>query len=199
MQVPKCLNPGPIGVAVNGIPFYHPYNKHGYDAGNSIATDDCGGHLDHKGRYHYHTLPLCIFNPNATDQFLGVAMDGYPIYGPIDDNGDEIKSKDLDLCHGRLENGFYVYRMTYDFPYILGCYHGHTYTKTSGYCMVALHKNPAMEGMWKKRPKLEDTPMRKLPNMKNSFYERVVDVHSKKYTKMRDKIIALLIARNKNN
>ena len=57
-------------------------------------------------------------NP-VIDQLVGVAYDGSPILGPFDANG-ELKNSDLDRCHGRMENGQYVYRMTYEFPYILG-------------------------------------------------------------------------------
>jgi hypothetical protein len=56
----------------------------------------------------------------------GVALDGFPIYGPYaSDKGDEPLTKDdLDICHGRMVDGKYRYHLTFDFPYVLGCYWG---------------------------------------------------------------------------
>ena len=206
-------------MAVNGIPFYNPYTKEGYDAGQ-VAMDSCGGHLDSKGRYHYQVIPKCLYDQNATDQFLGVAMDGYPIYGPKDANGSLLTSDDLDICHGRLENGTYVYRITFDFPYILGCYHGYTHTKTSGRCLVATKKNPALEGLWKRKQpmKMGDNASwlmkawkdakkkKKLGKHKRKMHKAVyhkwlkelpVDLNSKKYNRMKNKIKKLLLKRNR--
>lgn len=58
--------------------------------------------------------------------FIGVALDGFPIYGPYaSDKGSEpLSSDDLDICHGRMVDGKYRYHLTYDFPYVLGCYWG---------------------------------------------------------------------------
>lgn len=56
----------------------------------------------------------------------GVALDGFPIYGPYaSDKGDEpLSSDDLDICHGRMVDGKYRYHLTFDFPYVLGCFWG---------------------------------------------------------------------------
>lgn len=58
--------------------------------------------------------------------FAGVALDGFPIYGPYasDKGSDPLTSDDLDICHGRMVDGKYRYHLTYDFPYVLGCYWG---------------------------------------------------------------------------
>lgn len=199
MQVPQCLNSGPIGIAINGIPFYNPYTRHGYDVKENIVTDACGGHLDKQGHYHYHMLPTCVYKQNQTDQLLGVAMDGFPIYGPIDDNGDLLTSDDLDLCHGRLENGFYVYRITYDFPYILGCYHGQALTRDTGHCMIASQRNPATDGLWVKRRKGHKTPKSRLSALRKEKQptRQSLDLNSRKFFRMRTKIINLLLKRNR--
>ena len=63
---------------------------------------------------------------------VGVAFDGFPIYGPVDKSGKTLTSADLDECHGRLDSdGNYQYHTTADFPYILGCYKG-TPSKSAG-------------------------------------------------------------------
>ena len=58
------------------------------------------------------------------DEFLGFALDGYPIYGPLTSGGHVLTTADLDTCHGQTRDGAYEYRITYDFPYVLGCYRG---------------------------------------------------------------------------
>ncbi len=56
---------------------------------------------------------------------IGVAFDGFAIYGPVDENGRTLASSDLDECHGRYNaDGVYQYHTTTDFPYILGCFRG---------------------------------------------------------------------------
>ena len=44
---------GPIATAVNGVPFYNPYDAGGVDAPSSICFDDYNGHPSMDGRYHY--------------------------------------------------------------------------------------------------------------------------------------------------
>ena len=55
--------------------------------------------------YHYHQMSSCFFNnPNAcpSNKLLGVALDGVPIYGPCDKDGNELTqaSGELDACNG---------------------------------------------------------------------------------------------------
>ena len=88
----------------------------------------CYGHPTPHGTYHYHQLPICLYNGTA-DEFIGVALDGFPIYGPnATDLGREVINSDLDECHGRNTtlNGVQAYRyyITRQYPYILGCFKG---------------------------------------------------------------------------
>jgi hypothetical protein len=122
---------GPIGVAVNGIPFYNPYNAEGRDAvfGPSAEVfDSCCGHPDPRGRYHYHKYPVCINSPfrdptGKHSPLIGWSFDGFAVYGP---NGEEgTPPKDLDKCNGHIDTvRGYHYHVTNDFPYILGAYRG---------------------------------------------------------------------------
>ena len=125
---PGCLKQGPVGYAVNGVPFFNPLThlyKNAVEGGTAERFDTCDGHPAPNDAYHYHKLPEnCVYSGTA-DQLLGVAMDGFPIYGPLASaEGRELTSQDLDECHGREERGQYRYRITRDFPYILGCYKG---------------------------------------------------------------------------
>lgn len=119
---------GPIGVAVNGVPFYNPYTREGQDAAKSEVFDECCGHPDPLGRYHYHIYPKCIHTsftdaPAEHSPLIGFAFDGFPIFGPNGDNGKP--PADLDECNGHTdkERGYH-YHVTNKFPYILGGYHG---------------------------------------------------------------------------
>jgi hypothetical protein len=119
---------GPVGVAINGVPFYNAVNRAGQDAAKFEVTDDCCGHPDQLGRYHYHIYPKCIhtsFTDPAGEHspLIGYAFDGFAIYGPNGEDGK--KPADLDECNGHTDpvHGYH-YHVTRKFPYILGGYHG---------------------------------------------------------------------------
>jgi YHYH protein len=119
---------GPIGVAINGIPFYNPYTAERRDAFKTEVFDDCCGHPDPMGRYHYHIYPRCIHTsfhdePGKHSPLIGFAFDGYGVYGPNGDNGQP--PTDLDECNGHDDATLgYHYHVTRKFPYILGGYRG---------------------------------------------------------------------------
>ncbi|HYO10047.1 MAG TPA: YHYH protein [Tepidisphaeraceae bacterium] len=119
---------GPIGVAINGVPFYNPYNREGQDAAMNEVFDKCCGHPDPRGRYHYHVYPKCIHSSFADpagrhSPLIGYAFDGFAIYGP---NGEDGKPPaDLDECNGHADaDRGYHYHVTNRFPYLLGGYRG---------------------------------------------------------------------------
>jgi hypothetical protein len=124
---------GPIGVAINGIPFYNQYNAEGEDAVKLEVFDSCCGHPDPAGRYHYHKYPVCVKSPfkdpvGQHSPLIGYAFDGYAIYGP---NGEDGKPPtNLDECNGHSDSvRGYHYHVTSGYPYILGGYHGVVETK----------------------------------------------------------------------
>ncbi len=128
---PAPLPMGPIGVAINGIPFYNPYNREGHNAVEgpfAEVFDSCCGHPDPRGRYHYHTYPVCVKSPfrdvaGQHSPLIGYAFDGYAVYGPNDTDGKP--PANLDDCNGHedRERGYH-YHVTAKFPYILGAYRG---------------------------------------------------------------------------
>ncbi len=130
-EKPVKLPMGPIGVAVNGIPFYNPYNREGNDAVQgpfAEVFDSCCGHPDQLGRYHYHKYPVCLKSPfrdkaGEHSPLIGYAFDGYAIYGP--QGADGKPPTDLDECNGHEDAGRgYHYHVTAKSPYILGAYRG---------------------------------------------------------------------------
>ena len=66
---------GPIGVAINGIPFYNQYNAEGGDAVKLEVFDSCCGHPDPQGRYHYHKYPVCVKSPFKDEAGQAFAAD----------------------------------------------------------------------------------------------------------------------------
>jgi hypothetical protein len=99
---------GPIGVMVNGVPFFNPRDAASYNNQNvwhqnanvvELASFDAdkghpapgmnGGTPPIPGTYHYHQSPLSLIaqlDPGNTGQhhspLIGYAFDGYPVYGP---------------------------------------------------------------------------------------------------------------------
>ncbi|XP_062620261.1 uncharacterized protein LOC134281839 [Saccostrea cucullata] len=125
-----CLPMGKIGISKTGVAIFNPLTAENYNAvegGNAETFDTCDGHATNTGEYHYHKIPGCIYN-KGVDEFIGVALDGYPIYGPLaswhNSGNTNLTTSDLDKCHGSDASGSYRYYMTYDWPYILGCFKG---------------------------------------------------------------------------
>lgn len=128
-----ALNMGPIGVAINGVVFFNPF-----DTGNSDATslmDYCCGHPNQDGLYHYHKYPICINSPwadegNGHSPLIGWAFDGFPIYGPYVRAG--VLAKDAAGAdalnafnmHYDAERGWHYQVTPGKFPYIIGGYWG---------------------------------------------------------------------------
>ena len=111
---------GSIGVAANGVVFFNPsagaggnpptgfnWNAHYEDSPVSFGDDNCGGHPENTGQYHYHDTHflecwkdnsvMAAYNdyygssqyngdnlrhPDGHSKILGYAFDGFPIYGP---------------------------------------------------------------------------------------------------------------------
>jgi len=124
-----CLPLGMIGVTVKGVPIYNPYIpvKGCKNAKTSLYLDACRGRTDENGVYHYYDYSPCVqsFKCNQPGQIYGVAIDGYPIYGPYDEQGVLLTSRNLDECGGRLDNyGMYKYHIVMDQPNFMYCLKG---------------------------------------------------------------------------
>jgi len=126
---------GPIGILVNGAVIFNPYEGDGKTVaitGNVFITDsqgmkwgfldDCNGHPGMGGMYHYHGMPPCVTSiiddTNGPSHILGIAFDGFLIYGDRDMKGKVISSTKLDECNGitsatpEFPNGIYHYVLT---------------------------------------------------------------------------------------
>eukprot|EP00058_Branchiostoma_floridae_P020441 XP_002605931.1 hypothetical protein BRAFLDRAFT_124891 [Branchiostoma floridae] len=131
---PRLPGYGPIGMAVNGVPIFNPFNINCQDAVENEVLDSCDGHPAQRGDYHYHHEANCLpdnaMGDSGASGIVGVAFDGIAIYGPRKEDGTLYVHDDLDACHGITVNGTYRYHMTSDFPYFIGCYHGELLTNS---------------------------------------------------------------------
>lgn len=133
----------PIGVMLNGVPFFSSKSDvYGTDVMSSaspalLLMDKCNGLVDAGGNYRYYASPDCLLSdlkatvPNKPSPLIGYAFDGFPLYGPYNEDGG--LPKDLDECNGRTGyDGTYRYHVTSTFPYLIGCYRGRPTPPTSG-------------------------------------------------------------------
>jgi hypothetical protein len=99
-----ALPMGAIGVAVNGVVFYNPFDAGMQDA--SSIMDKCCGHPSPDNRYHYHKYPACVNTPfvdkgGAPSEVIGFAFDGLPIYGPYQSAGVMAKDSTTNPLNGK--------------------------------------------------------------------------------------------------
>ena len=105
---------GPIGISLNGVPFYNQYAGPNQPLTNEVTSfDQYWGHPQMTGQYHYHVEPLYLTMVKATkSSLLGFLLDGFPVYGP-EENGAAVTNSMLDAYHGHISatpdypNGIY--------------------------------------------------------------------------------------------
>lgn len=117
---------GPIGISRNGVVFFNQYaaGRSALD-GEINSFDKNLGHPTGGGVYHYHIEPTYLTDVYGEDAVLGLLADGFPVYGPVENNV-TLSSDDLDDYHGHFAatkefpNGIYHYHITADAPYLNG-------------------------------------------------------------------------------
>jgi len=108
------------GLAYNGVRLDGPAPLDAITAAHTIAPfDDCGGHVNTHVGYHYHAVTDCLEDAPATlgpksgavegdaaiahGSQIGIAMDGYQIFGNLMASGEA--PEDLDACKGHAADG----------------------------------------------------------------------------------------------
>lgn len=139
---------GSIGFMISGAVLFNPYEGDGRtvamasnfylnapDGSKAPFVDDCSGHPG-GGQYHYHGLPNCVVAETDTatgpSRIIGIAFDGFPIYGPRDLKGRTVPTGRLDKCNGitsatpEFPKGIYHYVLpgTTDSTSSIRCFHG---------------------------------------------------------------------------
>jgi hypothetical protein len=119
---------GPIGLSVNGVVLFNQYAAMRQPLTSEIVSfDRYNGHPNQDNQYHYHFEPVSLTSASRS-RLLGVLLDGFPVYGPID--GDGSTPSNLDSCNGHtgvtpdFSSGIYHYHTTTAVPYISGCFKG---------------------------------------------------------------------------
>lgn len=122
---PTAVNAGAIGVMISGAVLFGPTEAKGGRAAaprDTVvrtwtdrtgvqrlvrSTDLCKGHPTSGpgGKvYHYHGHSDCVTNlvdhAGGPSHLIGVALDGFPIYGDKDMQGHTIAAQRLDVCNG---------------------------------------------------------------------------------------------------
>ena len=120
---------GPIGVSINGVPFFNEYESPTQTVTDQViqSFDPANGHPAQQGNYHYHFPPESLITVTE-DNFLGFAGDGFPVYGPKNPDGNN--AQNLDDLHGEygptldFPDSIYHYHTNYTQPYIIGAFAG---------------------------------------------------------------------------
>lgn len=129
-ETPYCMSGGEVGIMLSGVMLFNAFDAQLRDAPAHELQDDCDGHPQEQGAYHYHSMSSCLKNISAAT-VVGFAFDGFPITGPK--VGDKyLTTEDLDECHGITSTivldgkttNMYHYVLTQDFPYSVSCYRG---------------------------------------------------------------------------
>jgi hypothetical protein len=119
--IPNTL--GAIGWTIGGAALFNPFEANGQivagadnvsyrftDGKGVVQTasfmDACGGHQTPGPvrRYHYHGWSACLTaaagDADGPSHIIAIALDGYPVYGDKDMNGNTVEVSELDACNG---------------------------------------------------------------------------------------------------
>jgi YHYH protein len=115
---------GPIGYTLAGEALFNPYEANGSTpaltdnvsytfttSAGKVETasfiDGCNSHAaggPGSATWHYHAVPSCLTaqldGAGGPSHLLGIALDGFPIYGGRDVNGNAVQVTQLDACNG---------------------------------------------------------------------------------------------------
>lgn len=142
-----------IGLAINGVSFFNENAAPGDEITEELFTfDQCSGHPQQQGVYHYHVDPVCLIRDlggdvtsvdktvdsttyqwledsgNNAGLLIGFLVDGFPVYGPVGTNetdctGAAVNASSIDGYNGHSH-------CTADFEN--GIYHYHVKTAELG-------------------------------------------------------------------
>lgn len=137
-------NMGTIGYMVSGEAIFNPYEggpnpppamsdnvSYTFTSNGTSYTasfiDQCNSHptpLANGYDWHHHGIPTCLVatvdGTSGPSHMIGIALDGFPIYGGRDINGAVINTSQLDACNGitsstpEFPSGAYHYVLPYN-------------------------------------------------------------------------------------
>lgn len=120
---PACVPDSIIGIMTNGVPLRSSCGV------NLASLDGCLGRPAENRQYSYWTAPVCMRGwadafMQRQELFIGVAVDGFPIYNSFDSQGNFVSNDVLDVCHGYDPGTGYRYIANDEPPYVIGCLRG---------------------------------------------------------------------------
>ena len=119
-----------IGITTNGLAVFNNAAAPGDTLATEATTfDNFNGHPQSSSVYHHHVNPINITSTAGDANLVGIALDGYPIYGllcdqatssTLDDAAPGTGTPALDVYHGHTANtvlfpgGTYHYHFAFD-------------------------------------------------------------------------------------
>lgn len=81
------ISPGVSGITIHGVAFFNNEAASPDTLADEFETMDTlnSGHVNSAGFYHHHTEPLQISNNDSN--LIGVARDGFPVFGRKEEDG----------------------------------------------------------------------------------------------------------------
>lgn len=125
---PTSIGRDDVGLSLNGVAIAPPAPVDAILGAYTIAAfDDCAGHINPVAGYHYHGSAGCSEIEVEQDGHaakMGYALDGFAIYGMLDQQGQE--STDLDECRGHEDEGrgYHYHAASVAENMFIGCYAG---------------------------------------------------------------------------
>jgi len=117
-----------VGLSLNGVAIAPPAPVDAILGAYTIAAfDDCAGHINPVAGYHYHGSAGCseiVSEGDGHAAKMGYALDGFGIYGMLDEQGNE--STDLDECRGHTDEtrAYHYHAASVAENMFIGCYSG---------------------------------------------------------------------------
>jgi hypothetical protein len=109
-----ALPMGPIGIAVNGVVFFNPFDAQMTDASNIM--DSCCGHPSPDNQYHYHKYPICVNTP-----FVDKGDGPYQSAGVMAKDSTTHPLNAFNACYDPVR-GWHYHVTPGKFPYLIGGY-----------------------------------------------------------------------------
>jgi len=128
----SCIG-GEVAIATNGVPLFNAFDAGNRDAGAWEVQDNCHGHPQIAGMYHYHDISSCLdTDGTGHSELIAYAFDGFGVFGVRGEGGQQMTNAELDECHGHThtitwdgaEVEMYHYHATHEFPYSVSCFRG---------------------------------------------------------------------------
>lgn len=117
-----------VGLALNGVNFDPPAPTSEILGAYTLAPmDDNGGHINPNTGYHYHAATGMTAKVEQADghaALIGYAIDGFPMFERLDENGNE--PTDLDDCRGHTDDirGYHYHVAAAGTNSFIGCFSG---------------------------------------------------------------------------